>query len=371
MARRRTVGVSAGVAAVVLVAGVVAVAVLGGDDPGRRPDEVLPPATDSPASVTAVAWSADGSELYVVGDGGIEILSGSPLARTGRLASGMLSPEASWNPDHTLVALADTEGPVLVYDLVAGDVLPGIDTGGVSGHPAWSPDGERIVTAAADGTVAIRDARTGEVAASFAPFDPGIGVTGLSWPSADRIVAVSTTQAITVEVATGEVPWRHSSGPAGLLEASPDGDQVVVAQQGTHGHDVYSVESGDVLGTVDTDSRVLVAADWSPDGRWLLATGDDEAPRLWDATDAETVDDFPMVGPYGAGGAWSPDSRRVALADAYDQEMLVIDVTGRADDEELSIAEDEVITATAWSPAGDRLAAVGRDGTVFVWAFDG
>ena len=47
--------------------------------------------------------------------------------------------------------------------------------------------------------------------------------------------------------------------------------------------------------------------------------------------------------------------------------MLLVDPTGAEGDEELSIAEDEVLSAAAWSPSGDRLAAVGNEGTVFVW----
>jgi WD40 repeat protein len=180
-------------------------------------------------------------------------------------------------------------------------------------------------------------------------------------------VAISTTRIASVDIATGKTMWSHSYAPSGMVAPSPDGTEVVIGQRLAHDHDVYSLAGGTVLGTVEIDSRALLAVDWSPDGRWLVAAGDDERPRLWDVVAAVTRDEYPTIAPYAAGGSWAPDSRRVALADAYDHRVMVVDVTGATADEDLSISTDVVLVATAWAPAGDRLAAIGRDGTVFAW----
>ncbi len=71
--------------------------------------------------------------------------------------------------------------------------------------------------------------------------------------------------------------------------------------------------------------------------------------------------------------AWSPDSQLVAIPDLYDRRLMIADVNSDDDDgsDELWIPEDVVLTDTAWSPAGDRLVAVGEGHIVFVWAIAG
>ena len=77
---------------------------------------------------------------------------------------------------------------------------------------------------------------------------------------------------------------------------------------------------------------------------------------------------YTELGPYDAGASWSPDSQRALIPDRYDRRLVVIDVEADDDGTELSIAEDVTIADAAWSPAGDRAAAVGGGNLVFVWA---
>jgi WD40 repeat protein len=365
MAGGRKVGVIVGVVALVLVVGVGAFVVVGGDDHGRRPDQVIPPEPSATGPASSAVWSADGSTLYVAGETGIDTFSGSPLARTGRMETSLFPAGAVWSPDHSKAVLVDLDGNAEVWDLAAGEVLPDLDGPPVS-LVAWSPDGEQIVTTGPDGTASIYDVDSGEVTSSFAFTDSGLGRIGMAWAADDRLVTVDGNLVTVVDPTTGEQVWSHRSDPEGLVAASPDGSEVVIGLQGND-HDVYDVETGEVVGAVQTESGWLKAADWSPDGRWVLVAGDDDQPTLWDAEAAETSTQYADVGPYGSGGAWASDSQRVAVPDNFDQRILIVDPTGAVEDEELSIAEDEVLSAVAWSPTGDRLAAVSGDGTIFVW----
>ena len=46
----------------------------------------------------------------------------------------------------------------------------------------------------------------------------------------------------------------------------------------------------------------------------------------------------------------------MALADGYDHRLIIVDMTGVIDTEELSISEDEVLVAAAWLAVGLPLA---------------
>jgi WD40 repeat protein len=363
----RKTGVIVGIVVVLaLVGGIGAVILVGDDEHGRRPDQVIAQEQGSTRSANNVVWSEDGSTLYVAGETGIDSYSGSPLARTGQMETSLFPASPVWSPDHSKAVLIDLDGNSEVWDLETGEVLPGLD-GPVSRLVAWSPDGEQVATTDdAGGRMVIYDVATGQESSSFVIDDGGLGRIGLVWVTPDRLVTVDGNLATTVDPTTGETVWSHHTDPDGLLAASPDGSEVVIGMNDDD-HEVYDVETGEVVGAVETESRWLKSARWSPDSRWVLAAGDDEVPTLWDADAAETGSEHAGVAPYGNGGAWSPDSRRVAVPDNYDQRILIIDPAGEVDDEELSIAEDEVLYASAWSPEGDRLAAVSGLGTIFVW----
>jgi len=266
-----------------------------------------------------------------------------------------------------MVVLSSSEAGARVWDVTTATELPPIDSP-FDAEPAWSPDGTQLAFAAGDGAVAIRDAVTGVELHRYVAFDLGIDLLGISWPRPDRLVVVSFNSIHALDAGTGAQLWTHAAAPGGLLVASADGTQVVVASGLDHDHDVYAVADGTVRGHVELVSRRLLAADWSADGRWLIGTGDDERPRLWDVAAAVTREEFATIAPYASGAAWAPDSHRFALADAFDQRVVVIDATGAVDNEELSVADDITLRAAAWSPSGDRLVVVGADGTVHLWS---
>lgn len=113
------------------------------------------------SSVTAVAYSPDGSQVAAAGlddDGeqrlvlwsvdGEEVAS---LDTTGEVHRIAISPEGN------RIATAGN-GPVEVHDLVTGDTLE--LPSGEGGTVAWSPDGARLLGVGADGQPVVWDAET-------------------------------------------------------------------------------------------------------------------------------------------------------------------------------------------------------------------
>ena len=73
-----------------------------------------------------IEWSGDGSRLYVVDAGGIDILSGEPLAITDRIE--WARPRAAtWSPDRSMVALSSSEPGVELIDIVSGEEIASLD----------------------------------------------------------------------------------------------------------------------------------------------------------------------------------------------------------------------------------------------------
>jgi len=367
---RRLVALIAAAVVVVVGAVLIGLAAFGGDDHGRRPDYVAERPEPVSSGAGSLQWSADGSQLYVVDAGGIDVFSGAPLEFADRIEWARPNQVATWSADRAKVALSSNEPGVELWDIESREELPALDAGGGSAAPAWSPDGETIAIAGAGddgGDVVTIDPRTGDELDRFDVFERGIQLLGIAWPTPDRIIAVSYNSVTAIDPGTGEIVWAHSAQPDNLVVASAEAGAVADGDGR-----VYTLDDGTELGHVSVVSYVK-ALDWSPDGSWLMASGDDDRPQLWETAAAETTHEYPSWEPYKAGVAWSPDSQLVAIPDLYDRRLMIADVNSDDDDgsDELWIPEDVVLTDTAWSPAGDRLVAVGEGHIVFVWAIAG
>ena len=360
--------------ALVLFGVVVRVVTAGEDERGRPPDSILAPAPDRTSPALDLEWSLAGDQLYAADEAGVDVLAGTPLIPVDRIGvDPARSPvRPTWSPAVDRVALSGLRGGVDVFDLATGGPLAAVapaDTGERQTRVAWSPDGAQIAHDDRDNRIVVRDAATGEEITSFAPDADGVPlpVLALAWPTADLLVVATFNDVAGIDVATGEQVWVRALSTNGVVSVSPDGERMVVGASLDDDHFLLRTDSGRMLGEIETSSPVLDAIDWSPDGTRLLAAGDDDQPRLWDGGEAETPDDLEGWAPYGAGGAWSPDADRIAVADSFDERIVVVSAGGATDSEVLAAPSEEPLIDVAWSPTGDRLVCVARDGTLLEW----
>jgi WD40 repeat protein len=125
---------------------------------------------------------------------------------------------------------------------------------------------------------------------------------------------------------------------------------------------IWDAGSGGLVRTLRDHTRYPAATAYSPDGKWLAASGWNET-ILWDAASLERKQTWPAV---ATKLTFSPDSRRVALLTFPGQDVRVLDTaTGR-----------EVVAprpgakyphCLAFSPDGRRLAAGCEYGLVQIW----
>ena len=205
--------------------------------------------------VTALAFRADGLRLAIGGGEptrGGDVLVADPATGAVLYALPALHSDTvlalAWSPDGAGIASGGADRFARLIDTGAGQ--PGRVLEGHSGHVlgiAWSPDGTAIATAGADLVVKLWDARTG---------DKRKQATGF----VHEVTAVSFLE-----------------NPQRLVAASGDAELRVLNENGER-----------VLGLTGTADFTYAMA-VTPDGRWILAGGQDSTLRVWRNGQAEPV----------------------------------------------------------------------------------
>lgn len=109
---------------------------------------------------------------------------------------------------------------------------------------------------------------------------------------------------------------------------------------------------------------------WSPDGRYIVSSGEDETIQVWGANSGETVLTRHINALQPSALAWSPDGRYLACTgDLFAETVQVWEAaTGKpAPDYATYDKHSEQVQAIAWSPDGASIASAGDDGVVHVW----
>jgi WD40 repeat protein len=144
---------------------------------------------------------------------------------------------------------------------------------------------------------------------------------------------------------------------------SPDGKRLAIAEfLGTAR--VYEANSGREVLTLRGVTDVARSTDvaFSPDGKRLATAGDG---KIWDAESGREL--LTLSGRTGSIVVFSPDGNRLATADS--QTATVWD--SRSGQELLTLSGHmDFIDSVAFSPDSKRLATVGQDGIVQVYALD-
>jgi WD40 repeat protein len=117
-------------------------------------------------------------------------------------------------------------------------------------------------------------------------------------------------------------------------------------------------------------SSKVHALAWSPDGRSIASSGEDETIQVWEASSGQRILTYHTNALQPSALAWSPDGYYIASAGGLFAETVQVweAATGqRASDYATYDKHSEQVQAIAWSPDGRYIASAGDDNTIHTW----
>ena len=234
------------------------------------------------ASITAIAFSADGKTLAASDNSGNiylrDVATGSQTAAfTDSGSDGAYS--VAFSPDGKIVAAGDGNGRTYLWNVATGKpiVTPaGSGSKGVN-SVAFSPDGKIVAAGDGNGRAYLWNVATGKPITSLA--DPGSkGVNSVAFSPDGKIVAAGDGNGRTYlwNVATGKpIATLADPGGSGVISVAFSPDDTTMAAGDNNGRTyLWNVVTGKVTTTLGVASNVEINSVVFSAGGKELATGD-------------------------------------------------------------------------------------------------
>ena len=323
----------------------------------------------APLADLGFALSPDGARIACFLRGAVVVLrtiDGTELARRDGTGIFGLTPIA-WSHDGLHLAVQGEDDALHILDADSLDLvrrLPG-QSARVEGL-AWDPHDARIASGSEDGRVLVWTLGDEEPSRPLALEGHAGSVLDVAWhPSRPLLASVSNDHTLRIWDPERPALLRTQTGHEGWvwrLAFVPDGDQIVTSSaDGTmRTWDLGLLEETTVLrGHSSYVNPVAISRDgaWVASGGWDYLTGAKGSLRIWDAATGEAV------GAWGRGSlvqalGFSPDGKRL-LAGGDQQAWVVALPTGTLEQEISGLSG--FVYSVGFRPGGELVLCEGQD----------
>ncbi len=306
-------------------------------EPGRREPVPAPRAartaagTESAITRTRKPASFPAAARPTGGRGGQDAPPRHPaLVATLADLAGLAVFAVTFGPDGDVLAAADANGRVYLWDVGSGALAGTFENPGSQGAIGvdFRPDGELLAAADCNGRVYLWDLVAGKLARTFTR--------------------------------------RRSQGMSDV--AFGLGGDVLAAANDNGRIYLWDVASGALAGTFENPgSQGVVDVTFDRDTELLAAADDNGRVYLWDVVGGQLAATLENPGSEGVNGvAFGPEGDVLAAADASGQ-VCVWDVASGGLVRAFTASGGTAVYAVAFAPRGDVLAAGDADGRVYLW----
>jgi WD40 repeat protein len=377
----------------------------------------------------AIAAAPDGKRFATAGESGeIKICNWDGRRPTPAIAgSGTPVLSLAWSPQGDAIVAGCADRTARLYQSASGDLLRSL-TGhlGPVNAVAFSPDGQRLATAGAEGGVKVWETASGQGVIAFGHTAPkekdkevaSAPIEAVAWTATGALVTASADT--TLKSWTFEGAWseRQPLGPHVFrvlsLDFNPDGTllaagggepsrsgeiklwevgkgMLVRSQDALHSDTVFGVRfspdgsklasaaadkflkvtrvsDGKELKSFEGHTHHVLAVDWKSDGKQLVSGGGDNVIKLWDFEAGEQLKTLPPAGKQVTAVRWVPGKPSVVGAAGDKLVRLWNPDSGQNGQISRSFSgPGDYVFGVAVSSDGNRIAAGGADGVLFVW----
>jgi WD40 repeat protein len=255
----------------------------------------------------------------------------------------------------------------------------------------FSPDGNRFISASRDKTIKLWDAQTGQNLMTFTGHTGTVASVAFSPDGARIASSTSLPGSYSLEAGQNEraevIVWDAQTGQqlfalqghrrfVNSVAYSPDGKRLATLSR-DNTVKVWDAQTGQELLTLTAGAIGSGCVVFSPDSKRLASSnklsGDIIAPpgagevKVWDAQTGEELLTFKGHTSHISSIVFSPDGKRVASADWWNNLVKVWDSYTGEELLKLKKPIGRTVDSLAFSPDGRHLACNGIDGMVAVW----
>ena len=204
----------------------------------------------------------------------------------------------------------------------------------------FSPDGKQIVTGGRDNTVRVWDAETNEQLFAYTGYTSSVYSVQFSSDGRQILTASSDGTVRLIDTSTGTELKRFQ--PTAMSAASGPNTPIAPIQP-------------------------LYSAAFSPDGRYVLAGGDDNSAHLWDLTTGQELRQF-----HGKDSVWSvgfsPDSKTILIG-SLDGTVALWDTQSGQLQRQINAdhAAGPAVYSAMFAPDGKTFLTAGQDKLLRLW----